>query len=161
MQRHQLEIALLGIMMLLCSCEGTTFKSSVPTYPVRVSINTKLGAFVNFVPENTYQYITIDRNGYHYNDYHQALLATDMIGYGGILIYIDGGGQYDAFDMCCPHCLKPQEPVEVNGFFAVCPTCGEEYDLSFGYAVPTKGISTEALRRYTVMNSDGKLTIQQ
>jgi nitrite reductase/ring-hydroxylating ferredoxin subunit len=120
-----------------------------------------VGQFVHFVPENTYDYITIDRQGYHYHDYTQALAATDMIGYGGVIVYIDGGGQYNAFDMCCPHCLDPSKPIEMDGFFGVCPICGEAYDLSWGLAVPTQKIATEALRRYPIVNASGKLTINQ
>lgn len=147
--------------LLCCSCEDTTIRSSVPTYPVRLSINTNLGEFVHFIPENTYDYITIDRQGYHYHAYTQALAATDMIGYGGVVVFIGGDGAYNAFDMCCPHCLNPNAPVEMDGFFGVCPVCGEHYDLSYGLAVPTKGIGKEALRRYPVINNGGKLTISQ
>ena len=147
--------------MLLCSCEGTTFRSSVPTYPVLLSINTNIGQFVHFKPENTYEYITVDHKGYHYHDYTQVLAATDRIGYGGVIVYIDGGGKYNAFDMCCPHCLDPNKPIEMDGFFGVCPICGEQYDMSWGLAVPQKGISKEALRRYSIINNNGKLTITQ
>ena len=164
MQRHgqQLIVGFLGIcLVLLSSCEDTTIRSAVPTYPVRLVINTRLGQFVHFVPEATYDYITVDRKGYHYHDYTQVLSAMDMIGYGGVVIYIDGGSQYNAFDMCCPHCLDPAHPVAIDGFFAVCPLCGEQYDLSWGLAVPTKHIATEALRRYPVINSAGKITVTQ
>jgi nitrite reductase/ring-hydroxylating ferredoxin subunit len=128
---------------------------------VRLTINTRLGQFVHFVPEATYDYITVDRQGYHYHDYTQALAATDMIGYAGVIVYIDGSCRYNAFDMCCPHCLDPKHPVEMDGFFAVCPICGEQYDMSWGLAVPTQHIATEALRRYPVIQSNGKLTISQ
>jgi len=161
MQRYgQLIIGLL-FGLFFSSCENTTVRSSVPTYPVRLSINTNMGEFVHFIPENTYDYITIDKKGYHYRNYTQALAATDMIGYAGVVVFIGGDGVYNAFDMCCPHCLKPNEPVEMDGFFGVCPICGEAYDLSYGFAVPTKGIGKEALRRYPVINNGGKLTISQ
>ena len=169
MRRHgQLNIPIVGrlltgilLTVLLCACEGTTIRSAVPTYPVRLTINTRLGQFVHFVPEATYDYITVDRQGYHYHDYTQALAATDMIGYGGVIVYIDGSCRYNAFDMCCPHCLDSKHPVEMDGFFAVCPLCGERYDMSWGLAVPTQHISTEALRRYPVIQANGKLTISQ
>ncbi len=154
-------IILAAVLMALVGCEDTTYRSSVPTYPVRLSINTQLGQFVHFVPEATYDYITVDRSGYHYHDYTQALSATDMIGYAGVGVYIGGDNQYNAFDMCCPHCLNPNKPVEIEGFFGVCPICGEKYDLSYGLAVPTQGIGKEALRRYPIINSNGKLTISQ
>ena len=155
------QLIVLVFALCLSGCEGTTLRSSVPTYPVRLSINTNVGEFVHFVPEATYDYITIDRQGYHYHAYTQALSATDMIGYGGVVVYIGGDGQYNAFDMCCPHCLDPKQPIEMDGFFGVCPVCGEQYDLSWGLAVPTKNISKEALRRYPIVNSNGKLTISQ
>ena len=169
MQRYGKQIGVYGVwcmvygvlLTLLTACEGTTFRSAVPTYPVRITVNTQLGPFVHFVPEATYDYLTVDRAGYHYHDYTQALSATDMIGYAGVLIYIDGSGQYNAFDLCCPHCLDPKHPVAVDGLYAVCPVCGEQYDLSFGLAVPTQHKSTEALRRYPVVNASGKLTITQ
>lgn len=147
--------------MVLLGCEGTTFRSSVPTYPVRLTVNTQIGQFVHFVPENTYDFITVDKQGYHYHNYTQALAATDMIGYAGVVVYIDGAGNYNAFDLCCPHCLDPNRPTQVDGFYATCPECGEQYDLSYGLAVPTKGISKEYLRRYRVINASGKLTVSQ
>ena len=49
----------------------------------------------------------------------------------------------------------------MDGIYAVCPECGEQYDLGSGTAVPTKGIAHETLRRLNIINSDGKLTITQ
>ena len=147
--------------LVLCGCEGTTFRSSVPTYPVRLSIDTRTGHYVHFIPENSYEYITVDRQGYHYHSTTLPLAATDMIGYAGIVVYIDGTGNYNAFDLCCPHCLDRNHPTQVEGLYATCPVCGEQYDLSYGLAVPTQGISKEYLRRYRVINASGKLTVSQ
>jgi hypothetical protein len=36
----------------------------------------------------------------------------------------------------------------VDGLYAVCETCGEEFDLSYGYGVPTKGITREPMKMY-------------
>ncbi|MBO5553230.1 MAG: hypothetical protein IJ718_01980 [Paludibacteraceae bacterium] len=159
MCRFGKQIILALAVLAMTGCENTTFRSSVPTYPVRLSINTQMGQFVHFKPENVYDYITVNRQGYHYHDYTLQLSAMDAFGYAGVVVYIDGGGNYNAFDLCCTHCLKPHEPTVVNGFYAVCPSCGEEYDLSWGIGVPTKGISRESLRKYRVVNSSGKLTI--
>ncbi len=161
MRRYWQQIVALLAIITLCGCENTTFRSSVPTYPVRLSVDTRTGQFVHFVPENVYDFITVDKQGYHYHDYHLALAATDMIGYAGIVIYIDGSGNYTAFDRCCTHCLDPNHPTIVDGFYATCPVCGEAYDLSWGIANPTKGLSKESLRRYRVINSGGKLTVSQ
>lgn len=146
---------------LLAGCDGnTTFRSSVPSYPVNIKINTSLGMFVNFVPENIYTYVIADKDGYHFNG--QALPRTelDRFGYAGVVVYIDGFGQYGAYDMACPHCVKQNAPVEIDGMFAVCPTCGEEYDLGGGYATPQKSISNEALRKYSLIVSGGVVTVR-
>ena len=146
---------------LLSACDThTTFRSSVPSYPVYLKINTALGMYVNFVPENIYTYLIADADGYHFNGQTMPRTELDRFGYAGVVVYIDGFGQYNAFDMACPHCLKQKAPVEIDGMFAVCPTCGEEYDLSSGYATPQKAISTEALRKYSLLVSDGVIVIR-
>ena len=85
---------------------------------------------------------------------------TDRFGYAGVVVYIDGFGTYSAYDMACPHCVKQDTPVEIDGMLATCPICGEEYDLCTGYATPQKGISNEALRRYDLIVSNGVITIR-
>jgi nitrite reductase/ring-hydroxylating ferredoxin subunit len=60
-------------------------------------------------------------------------------------------GHYHAADLCCPNCLKRNKPVEVDGLFAVCPLCDEHFDLSYGYAFPTKGKTDESLKKYQVL----------
>ena len=154
---------ILGLCVLLLSaCEGTTFQSSVPAYPVRVSIDTRVGQWVHFQPTATGEYIIVDKNGYHYHDAIVAPLnATDMWGYAGIVVYINMMGGYDAYDLCCPNCASLRQPCEINGIFAVCPHCGEHYDLGSGTSAPQKGIAREYLRRLNVINADGKLTITQ
>lgn len=150
---------LLGCM--LAGCDGnTTFRSSVPSYPVNIKINTSLGMFVNFVPENIYTYVIADKDGYHFNGQPLPRTELDRFGYAGVVVYIDGFGQYGAYDMACPHCVKQNAPVEIDGMFAVCPTCGEEYDLGGGYATPQKGISNEALRKYSLIVSGGVVTVR-
>lgn len=146
---------------LLAGCDGnTTFRSSVPSYPVNIKINTSLGMFVNFVPENIYTYVIADMDGYHFNGQSLPRTELDRFGYAGVVVYIDGFGQYGAYDMACPHCVKQNAPVEIDGMFAVCPTCGEEYDLGGGYATPQKSISNEALRKYSLIVSGGVVTVR-
>jgi nitrite reductase/ring-hydroxylating ferredoxin subunit len=72
----------------------------------------------------------------------------EYIGYAGLLVWIGMDGNYHAADLCCPHCIKNSKPVEVDGLYAICPICNEQFDLSFGFAIPTKGITDEPLRRY-------------
>jgi hypothetical protein len=57
--------------------------------------------------------------------------------------------------LCCPNCLLKHKPVVVDGgLFAVCPVCTEAYDLSYGFANPTKGITKYPLKKYrTIFNN--------
>ena len=134
--------------ILLTGCKDTNWKSSVPDFPVHIEINTRAGMFVNFVPDNVTTYLIVDDAGYHLNGINQPLLVTDAWGYAGTVIYIDGVHPYGAYDLCCPHCVERYHPIEVNGMFAVCPVCGEDYDLSYGYGVPTQGIAKNYLKTY-------------
>ena len=150
-------------LLLLCSCEGTTFRSSVPAYPVQVVIDTRVGAFVHFQPTSFSSHVVVNRDGYYLDGKWVAnVSAMDAWGYGGVVVYVSSFG-YDAYDLACPYCAEHGSchPCEVNGINAVCPECGEEYDLSCGTAAPQKGIAHETLRKLNIMNSDGRLTVTQ
>ena len=160
MRRYRELIILIAI--LLCSCEGTSFQSSVPAYPVRVVINTKT-MFTGFTPENTNAYITVNEEGYKENGvFKQPVTVTDAWGYGGIVVYVSLAG-YVAFDLACPYCAEHghKSPCEMDGIYAICPRCGEHFDIASGYAMPQKGTSKEALRSLNIIASDDKLTITQ
>ena len=147
---------------MLVACENTTWQSSVPTYPVRATIDTR-AVFIDFTPENTNAYITIDRDGYYENGrFVLPVTVNDAWGYGGLLVYVSMNG-YVAFDLACPNCAAhgKKQPCDMDGIFAVCPECGEQYEVASGYAVPQKGICREALRQYNIVYSDGKLNISQ
>lgn len=152
----------LSVLFFLSSCEGTSFQSSVPTYPVRAVIDTRT-LFVDFTPENTNTYVTVNAQGYYENGrFVTPVTVMDAWGYGGIVAYISLNG-YVAFDLACPYCAGKGKcrPCRIDGIYAVCDDCGEQYEVASGYALPRKGISREALRRYAIMNSDGRLTITQ
>lgn len=147
---------------MLVACENTTWQSSVPTYPVRATIDTR-AVFIDFTPENTNAYITIDKDGYYENGrFVLPVTVNDAWGYGGLLVYVSMNG-YVAFDLACPNCAAhgKKRPCDMDGIFAVCPECGEQYEVASGYAVPQKGICREALRQYNIVYSDGKLNISQ
>ena len=161
MQRYGQLIGLIAVLML-CGCEGSTFQSSVPAYPVRVVINTKT-IFTDFFPENTNAYITVNQNGYYENGiFKQPVTVTDAWGYGGVVAYISLAG-YVAFDLACPYCAEHghKSPCEMDGIYAICPRCGEHFDIASGYAMPQKGISKEALRLLNIIATEDKLTITQ
>lgn len=136
---------------LLVSCKQSQ-KTSVPSYPVHLVI--KSDKYPHFVLGNASQTLT----------FTERKSQTDYIGYAGVVVSIDALGEnYHAHDMACPRCLNREKPVEVVGMYAECPICHEQYDLTYGYAFPTKGISREPLRKYTATYSSfflsWKLTI--
>lgn len=146
-------------LFFLTSCEDTTFRSAVPSRPVQLTINTAAGMYVHFVRENIGACVVVDPDGYHFNGQTLPLTPTDYYGFSGVVIYVTNDQNYAAFDLCCPHCIKQFEHCQIDGCYAVCPICGEQYDLSFGYGTPSKGISKEALRRYTAVYAYPRLTI--
>jgi len=130
---------LLGIVILLmgvCGCHNDS-QSNVPDYPVCLDLQIT-AQYSHFIPENGFQTMT----------FTQAQKAGEYVGYAGVLVWINTLSEYCAADLACSNCLKRDVPVEIDGLYAKCPLCGEEYDLS-QYAFPTKGISNQALRRYS------------
>ena len=134
--------------MLLSGCSGSTYYSSVPSVPVQFSYNV-LTEDPTFVTAHTGAYKIIKERRYE----------TDYIGYGGLLLYIGLDMNYHAFDLACPHCLSTKNTVEVDGIFAICPICKEHYDLSYGYATPSQGITSEPLRKYRCNWNGTTLTV--
>ncbi|MBO4622224.1 MAG: hypothetical protein J5635_06115 [Paludibacteraceae bacterium] len=137
-------------LLVLGACENPGLVNPVPNYPVSMELNI-LGEFPTFTQSNI---------GAHM-EFLTPRFPTERVGYSGVLVFVNFNEQYSAFDLCCPHCVQRYQPLEVNGIFAVCPVCGEEYDLSYGYGVPTKGIAENYLKTYkTNYNSaTGKLVI--
>lgn len=146
--RFSKRLYIIVLAVLLTACENTTFRSSVPSRPVQLTIDTRAGIYVHFVRENIGACLVVDKDGFHFNKQTLPLTSTDYYGYAGVVVYVDNNNQYSAFDLCCPHCISKNNPCEIDGCFAVCPICGEQYDLSFGYGLPVQGISHEALRKY-------------
>lgn len=154
---------ILALALTLVACEDTTFQSSVPAYPVRVVIDTKMGAFVHFQPTSLGSHVVVKKDGYFMDGRYVLPVTTmDAWGYGGVVVYVSSNG-FDAYDLACPYCASRGSchTCSVDGARAACPVCGEEYDLLSGVAVPTKGIAHEALRRLNIINSDGRLTVTQ
>ena len=130
--------------------------------PVHVVIDTR-GLFVHFTETNLNAYITVNADGYYENGvFVKPTGAMEAWGYGGVVTYVSMAG-YVAYDLACPYCAGrgSKHSCEMDGIYAVCPHCGEKYELGSGYALPQNGISKEALRRLKIINSDGKLTITQ
>ena len=150
-------------VFILGACEDPPiFRSSVPMYPVRITIDTNVGPFVQFIPTASYSHIIVNEDGYFYDGkFIQKPLGMDAWGYAGVVVYINMMGGYDAYDLCCPNCVYERQACKVEGIFATCPVCGEQFDLGSGTAVPTKGIAKEQLRRLNVAHSGYRITITQ
>ena len=56
------------MMVALVGCKNDTFNNSVPRYPVNISIDTRSGVFVHFVPTALNTFVIVNAEGYHYND---------------------------------------------------------------------------------------------
>lgn len=140
---------LLLALLCLTGCKGnTTFRSAVPTYPIHLEINTRVGMFVSFVPGNITSHVIVDAGGFHFNGITQPLTVQDAYGFAGTVVYIDASDSYAAYDLCCPHCMLRDLPCRIDGMFAVCDSCHEQYDIYSGNGVPTRGIAAEPLKRY-------------
>ena len=136
---------------LLLGCEDFNNQNPVPYVPVSYTLKIT-EEYPHFMIDNGYQTMTITKPRYNY----------EYIGYCGLLIWIGMDGHYHAADMCCPNCVNKTKPVEVDGLYAVCPICGEAFDLSYGYAFPTKGITKYPLRQYQAIynNSNAGYTLR-
>ncbi len=128
--------ALLTILfVLMAGCTG--YVSSIPDREVyfKRSINTE-----NLTPFGAYMYVTA------------PVFSVDRIGFGGLLIYHAQDNVFYAVDLACPkevtYNIRISPPDDLG--MCKCVTCGEVYDMTFGQGSPTKGISKEPLRHYTV-----------
>ena len=148
------------VMIGLTGCwDWEDGRSSVPSYPVKITLDTRVGAFVHFIPSNINSYVVVKKDGILYNNIIYPRPIDMYYGYAGVVINVNNQMQYTAFDLCCPKCLNRLIPIEVFGGFADCPSCGESYELMNGLGTPSKGISRESLRRYSVSWYDGVVQV--
>lgn len=127
-------LSILTLCIIASACDNN--EMSLPGYVVHLEINI-LGEYPNFVLDNGIQYLT----------FTEPKLATDRLGCGGILIVIYDRA-YHAYDLACPREANKNVIVAIDGLFAVCPKCGEAYDIYGGFGAPTKGINKLPLQRY-------------
>jgi len=122
---------------MLTGCEDVNRRSPVPYVPVNYTLHITR-EYPHFMVDHGFQTMAIT----------QKKFEREYIGYAGLLIWIGMDNQYHAADLCCPNCLQKNQPVQVDGLYAICPTCNEHFDLSSGYPFPTKGITKFPLRVY-------------
>lgn len=121
--------------------------------------------FTDFKETSFTDYVIVTPKGYFRKGKTtpvKPLLDDEACGYGGVLTYVTTNG-YEAFDLACPYCAGRGKirPCEIDGLYAICPDCGEKYDLSAGTAVPLNGLAREPMRKLNVIVSDGKIIVTQ
>ena len=136
-----------GIIAVCSGCKNSKVNNNaVPNAPVYLVINIK-AEYPHFTTDNIGQMLIFDHKRYE----------TDYIGYAGILLYIPMDAQYHAYDLACPNCLNR---VVADGFIAECDNCGEQYDLSYGYATPQNGIGKMPMKQYRCQYDGTKLIVK-
>jgi len=148
LSKQHLHIALVLALVFTCTACRNDAKSNVPDYPVYIDVDIQ-NEYPHFVPASPCQSLTFLKKRYE----HEA------IGYAGVVVWINIQGEYRAADLCCPKCLLRDKPVDVNGMDAICPTCGESFDL-LNYGFPNKGIADQPLKSYGVTYTGIKLHIR-
>jgi nitrite reductase/ring-hydroxylating ferredoxin subunit len=122
--------------LFLVNCNDNVI-SSIPDYPVYLDLSL------------TTTYPTFRNSFNQYLVFKKAVLVTDRIGYGGILVYSGFDGNYYAFDLSCPYEAKQNILVVPNGIGqAICQGCGSVFDISYGIGNPISGKAKQALKRY-------------
>jgi nitrite reductase/ring-hydroxylating ferredoxin subunit len=134
--RQYIVPALTISLILLSGCKD--YESSIPDRDVYISRFISLSGNL------------ADIGGYLYID--QKVNTIDRIGFGGILIYHAIDGKYYAVDLACPHEVSTDSKIGLPNSVGqcTCNTCGETYDMLSGQGTPTKGISKESLKQYSV-----------
>jgi len=130
------------------SCKDEIY-STIPNAPVSYKLN--LNFLDNQLNAGTGAYLKVT----------QKRLATDWLGYGGLLI-VNGVGEETvnlyAYDLACPNeanrtLIEPQNTSSTGiptAITAKCPKCGAIYNIIDGYGTPQSG-SKFYLRAYRVL----------
>ena len=131
-------IGLVIILLLTFSaCEDVNRRSSVPNMPVNYTLYITR-EHPHFVVENGFQTMPITEKQF----------LEQYLGYAGLLVWVGMDNHYHAADLCCPYCVQRNKPLTIDGLYAVCQLCGEQYDISYGFGNPTQGVTKESLKRY-------------
>jgi len=158
---------ILPLFFLFCITACEKEKCDVPSYPVQFQINLLEYPYATrFDPGVSMQTVAITlhtesrlRLDFPAETIYINRNAGDYVGYAGMVVWSDMYSQIHAADLCCPHCLDPNFPIEVDGGMAICPLCGECFDLMSGYATPTKGVTSQRLRIFKVSVSGYHISI--
>jgi hypothetical protein len=130
---------------LVFSCKEEIY-STIPSAPVNLSLNLN----------------TLDNElnaALAYKSVTKPRVATDRLGYGGILV-INGIGtemvNLFAYDLACPvEVSRNVLVVPDNVGKATCPNCKSVYNIAYGYGAPISGTKL-SLRPYRVVPSGNR-----
>ena len=124
--------------LLFLSCGKEEPRNTLPFEEVHFRVNLNI--------HNSLQ------NPLSYKIVTERILATDRIGYGGLLIVSGFNGEIFAYDLACP--VERNRNIRVvpsdNGT-AVCPVCQSVFNTSFGLGSPVSGVARVSLQRYRVV----------
>jgi hypothetical protein len=134
---------------LIFSCKEEIY-STIPSAPVNLSLDLN----------------TLDNElnaAFAYKSVTKPRVATDRLGYGGILV-INGVGietvNLFAYDLACPvEVSRNALVVPDNAGKAICPHCKSVYNIAYGYGAPISGTKL-SLRIYRIISSgNGKYIV--
>jgi hypothetical protein len=141
---------ILAISLLFCliaSCDEN-ITSTIPNAPVNLTLDLA-GADASLYGSLAYKEYTTPR------------LATDRLGFGGLLV-VNGIGENPivnlfAYDLACPNEARSNVRIKPeNTGLATCPQCGAVYRIAWGGS-PESG-SRFWLKRYNVLPIQGSDT---
>ncbi|MDH6343143.1 nitrite reductase/ring-hydroxylating ferredoxin subunit [Parabacteroides sp. PFB2-12] len=135
------------VLLTFASCE----KSENPDMP--------------YAPVNFKVYLSgqdHDLNGIlSYKTFTKPRLASEYVGYAGILVVCGFDNVYHAYELCCPHeALRNKTIVPNTDGTATCPSCNTVYDIGYGTGSPTSGPSKYMLRKFNTIPNGQELIIQ-
>jgi hypothetical protein len=140
------------LILFVCftfSCKEEIY-STIPSAPVNLTLDLKfLDNSLNAV--FAYEVFAFDK----------PRVATDRLGFGGILVINGVGSNPDpvnlyAYDLACPVEVSRNALVVPNDEGkATCPKCGAVYNIAYGYGTPESGTKL-FLRSYRVVPSGNR-----
>ncbi|GHT11919.1 hypothetical protein FACS189415_0100 [Bacteroidia bacterium] len=147
-------LSLIVFVCLAFSCDETIY-STIPYAPVNLLLN------LDFADNKLNANLA-------YEEVTQARIASDRIGFGGILV-INGMGveplNLFAYDLACP--VEAQRNIKIKpdntsapgaeipmAMTATCPKCGAVYNIVNGYGTPQSGTKL-FLKTYKVVSESG------
>ncbi|MDR3327379.1 MAG: hypothetical protein LBT04_04535 [Prevotellaceae bacterium] len=122
----------LSIPLVCCS----KYKNTIPNYPVHLEFNITANA-----PE------LAAFNGF--KEFFKPENATQVLGYGGILVFHTIEDKYCAFDMACPFEAKPDIRVHADNMgVAKCDSCLSTFYTGDATGFQLDGKAKSPLRKY-------------